>query len=88
MKLLVSDNLILNDNWWENYSDRLRTGYSRRLVAQSVERLTLAQAMISRFVSLNPTIWLSVISAESTLDPLCPPLSVPPLLTFTLKNKY
>ena len=40
----------------------------------SVECLPLAQAMISRFVSLSPTSG-SLLSVQSLLQILCPPLS-------------
>ena len=43
-------------------------------VAQSVKRPTLAQVLVSRFVSLSPT-WDSLLSAQSPLQILCP---VPP----------
>ena len=60
-------------------------------VAQSVERLTLAQAMVSRFVSSSPVLG-SVLTAqclEPALDSVSPSLSAPPLLTLclSLKNK-
>ena len=49
-------------------------------VAQPVERLTSAQVVISRFMSLSPT----SSSAQSPLQILCPSLSAPPLLTLSL----
>ena len=55
-------------------------------VAQSVERLTLAQVMISWFVGLSP-VSSSVLTAQSlelALDSVSPSLSAPPLLTFSL----
>ena len=47
--------------------------------AQSVKRPTLTQVMISQFVSSSPT-WGSLLSEQSLLRILCPPLSVPPPL--------
>ena len=62
-------------------------------VVQSFKRLTLAQVMISQFVSLSPAS-SSVLTAQS-LEPashsVSPSLSAPPLLTLclsvSLKNK-
>ena len=51
-------------------------------VAQSVKHQTLAQVMISWFMSSSPTS-VSTVSAEPTLD-LLSPLSVPPLLMRSL----
>ena len=51
-------------------------------VAQLVKCLTLAQVMISWFVSSSPTVG-SLLSAQSWLWILCLPISAPPLL----KNK-
>ena len=45
-------------------------------VVQSIEPLTPAQVMISQFVSSSPTSG-SLLSAQSPLQILCPPLSVP-----------
>ena len=45
-------------------------------VAQSVERPTLAQVMILRFVSSSSTL-SSLLSAQSWLQILCPSLSLP-----------
>ena len=45
-------------------------------VAQSVECLSLAQTMISRFLSLNPTSG-SLLSAQSPHQALHPPLTAP-----------
>ena len=45
-------------------------------VAQSVECPTSAQVMISQFVSSSPTSGC-LLSAQSPLQILCPPLSVP-----------
>ena len=45
-------------------------------VAQSVERLTLAQVSISQFVSSSPPLG-SLLSAPSLLGILCSPLSLP-----------
>ena len=52
-------------------------------VAQSVEHLTLAQGMISRFVSGL------LLSAQTLLWSFCPPLSVrpSPAQALSLKNK-
>ena len=60
-------------------------------VAQSVERLTSAQVMISRFVSSSPASG-SVLTAqglEPALDSVSPSLSAPLLLilSLSLKNK-
>ena len=58
-------------------------------VAQSVERPTAAQVMISRFVCPSPTLG-SVLRAQS-LEPLSdcvsPSLSAPPLPALCLKSK-
>ena len=58
-------------------------------VAQSVERPTSAQVVISRFMSLRPASG-SVLTAQS-LEPashsVSPSLSAPPLLMLCLKNK-
>ena len=56
-------------------------------MARSVELLTSAQAMISRTVSSSPTASGSALSAKSLLRIVCPPLSAPPLLALSLKNK-
>ena len=57
-------------------------------VARSVKCLTLAQVIISRFMSLS----ISAVSSELTLDPLSPSLSAPPPLEHSLCvskiNKY
>ena len=45
-------------------------------VALSIEHPTLAQVMISQFLSWNPTSG-SLLSAQSLLQILCPPLSLP-----------
>ena len=64
-------------------------------MAQSVERPTLAQVMISRSVSSSP-VWGSVLTVQSlepVLDSVFPSLSAPPLLalslslSLSLKNK-
>ena len=55
-------------------------------VAQSVERPTSAQVMISRFVS-STSAWGSVLtprSPEPALDSVSPPLSAPPSLVLSL----
>ena len=56
-------------------------------VAQLVERRTLAQVMILRFVGSNPALG-SVLTVQS-LEPTSDPLSLPPtpLLRLSLKNK-
>ena len=55
-------------------------------VAQSVKRPTLAQVMVSRFVSSSPA-WGSVLTAQS-LDPawdsVSPSSSAPPVLVLSL----
>ena len=60
-------------------------------VAQSVEHLTSAQVMISRFVGSSPTLGsvLTVRSLEPASDSVSPSLSAPPLLMLSLclKNK-
>ena len=55
-------------------------------LAQSVERLTLGQVMISRFVGSAPESGsvLTVQSLEPALDSVSPSLSVPPLLMLCL----
>ena len=55
-------------------------------VAQSVERLTSAQVMISRSVSLSPTLGsvLTAQSLEPALDSVSPSLSAPPPLMLCL----
>ena len=50
-----------------------------RLVAQLVERPTLAQAM-SLVHEFEPHTALAAVSVEPALDPLSPPLSAPPPL--------
>ena len=55
-------------------------------VAQSVERLNSGQVIIPQFVSSSPTSF-SLLSAQSSLQILCPSLSVPPPLVQSLKNK-
>ena len=54
-------------------------------VAQLVERPTSAQVMVSWFVVLSPALGL-LLSVQSLLQILCPPLSALPLLTLSLKN--
>ena len=60
-------------------------------VAQSVERPTSAQVMISRFVSLSPALGsvLTAQSLESASDSVSPSLSAPPslVLCLCLRNK-
>ena len=64
-------------------------------MAQSVERLTSAQVMISRFVSLSPTLGsvLTAQSLEPAWDSVPPSLSLPHpsvhsvSLCFSKKNK-
>ena len=62
-------------------------------VAQSVERLTSAQVMISRFMGSSPTSGsvLTARSLEPALDSVSPSLSAPLLLmlciSLSLKNK-
>ena len=58
-------------------------------VAQSVERPTSAQVMISRSVSSSPTSG-SVLTAQSldpVLDSVAPSLSDPPLLMLSLSQR-
>ena len=60
-------------------------------VAQSVERPTSAQVVISQFMGLGPTLGsvLPACSLEPTSDSVSPYLSAPTLLTLclSLKNK-
>ena len=59
-------------------------------VGQSVKRLTLAQAMISRFVSFSPT-WGSVLTAQSlepASDSVFPSLSAPFPLVLSLSLSF
>ena len=49
-------------------------------VAQSLEHQTLAQVMVSWFVSLSPSSGFLLRSTEPTLDPLSPSVSAPLLL--------
>ena len=55
-------------------------------VAQLVKHLTLAQVMISHFVSLSPMsgFVLTAQSLEPASDSVTPPLSAPPLLMLCL----
>ena len=55
-------------------------------VAQSVERLTLAQVMIFQFVGLSPVLGsvLTAQSLEPASDSVSPSLSAPPLLMLCL----
>ena len=55
-------------------------------VAQSVERLTSAQVMISKFVSLSPALGsvLTARSLEPALDSVSPSLSAPNPVAFCL----
>ena len=53
-------------------------------VAQPVERLNLAQVMISQFMSLAPHWALSVLRAESLLGIFCLPLSLYPFPALTV----
>ena len=59
-------------------------------MAQSAEHPTLAQVIISQFVSLNPAsdAMLTAQSLEPASDSVSPSLSVPPpICTLSLKNK-
>ena len=58
-------------------------------VAQSVKNLTLAQITISWFMGSSPTLGPALM-AQSLLQILCLPLSVPPLLMLSLTqiNKH
>ena len=60
--------------WWSTW------------VAQSIERLTLAQVMILQFVGSSPASGsvLTAQSLESALGSLSPSLSAPPLLACCL----
>ena len=63
--------------------------YRGAWVAQSVKRPTLAQVMISRFLSLSPMLGsvLTVQSLEPASDSVSPSLSAPTLLSFSLSQK-
>ena len=67
-------------------SHHVRTKDTGRPVAQSVKRQTLAQVMISRFMSLSTSAGsvLTGRSLEPALDSVSPSLSAPPLLTLCL----
>ena len=52
-------------------------------VAQSIERLTLARVMISRFKSSSPALGC-VLTGQSASDSESPSLSPPPRLTLSL----
>ena len=67
----------------------LKRRYQGRLVAHLVERLTLAQVMISQFVSSSPTSdsMLTAQSLEIASDSVSLALSAPPPLVLFLKNK-
>ena len=58
-------------------------------MAQSVERPTSAQVMISQSVSSSPALGsaLTAQSLETASDSVSPSLSVPPLLTLDLSQK-
>ena len=71
------------------------TGQTDAWVAQSVERLTSVQVMISQFVGSSPTSGsvLTAQSLEPAPDSVSPSLSDPPLLALCLSlslknNKY
>ena len=57
-------------------------------MAQSVERLTSAQVMISQSVSLSPTLGsvLTARSLEPASDSVSPSLSAPSLLALSLSK--
>ena len=55
-------------------------------MAQSVEHQTLAQVMMSPCMSLG-FLWGLLLSVQSLLWILCPPLSVPSLLVLSLSLK-
>ena len=65
----------------------LKTGKRGAWVAESVERPTLAQVMISQLVSLSPTSGtvLTTQSLEPALDSVSPSLSAPKQLPFCLR---
>ena len=58
-------------------------------VAESVKRLTVAQVMISWFVSSSPALGcvLTVRSPEPALDSVSLSLSAPPLLSLSLSSQ-
>ena len=60
--------------------------YGSTCVALSVERLTSAQVLISRFVSSSPASG-SLLSAQSRLQILCLPPLLMLSLSLSLKNK-
>ena len=59
-------------------------------MAQSVERPTSTQVMISQFTGSSPTSGsvLTAQSLEHASDPVSPSLSGPPLLALCLSPKY
>ena len=67
------------------HSDKFRGGW----VAESVKYQTLAQVMISWFVSSSPTSGsvLTARSLEPASDSVFPSLFAPPLLTLCLSKK-
>ena len=65
----------------------MKTKHRHIWVAQSVERPTLAQGMISQLRSSSPT-WGSLLSAQSPLGILCPHLSLPLPYSHSLTNNY
>ena len=66
-----------------NKSVYLKNYFRGSWVSQSVTRLTLAQDVISWFVSSSPA---SAVSTEPPSDP--PSLSAPPPCSLSLKNKH
>ena len=71
----------------KKFSDKSSTSRGA-WVAQSVKRLTSAQVMISRFVSLSPVSGsvLTAQSPEPASDSVSPSLSAPPLLMLCLSR--
>ena len=79
---------------WISLTQLLRVNNRGTWVVQSVEHLTSAQVIISRFMSLSPASG-SLLSAQNLLWILCSPphpttttTSAPPLLTLSHKNKH
>ena len=69
MKMLILQNVKLASSSFKNEY------YGGTWVALLVERLTLAQVMMSWFMGSSPP-WGSLLSAQSLLRILCPPLTL------------
>ena len=81
--------ILWNHGFFKNTCLKFRGAW----VAQSVERLTLAQVMILQFVGSSPILGsvLTAQSLEPASDSVSPSFSAPPLLvlylSLSLKNK-